>query len=211
MVLGKFLSIEGTEGAGKSTALEFIKDYFHQVNIEAVWTREPGGTEIGEKIRDILLSTKEKEPLSAKAELLLMFAAREQHLQQVIIPALQKGQWVVTDRFIDASYAYQGGGREISLDDIKALDELVVGGTYPDLTLLLDLPPTLGLDRTLKRGGVKDRIEKETLTFFERVREIYLQRAQENSERIKIIDASKDKESVKQQIQLILKEFIVRH
>lgn len=211
MVLGKFLSIEGTEGAGKSTAMTFIKDYFQQVNIEAVWTREPGGTEIGEKIRDILLSTKEKEPLSAKAELLLMFTAREQHLQQIILPSLQQGKWVVSDRFIDASYAYQGGGREIPMEDIKALDEMIVGDTYPDLTLLLDISPELGLERTLKRSDSKDRIEQETVTFFERVREVYLERAHENRERIKIIDASKDKESVKQQILLLLKDFIVRH
>lgn len=210
MIPGKFISIEGTEGAGKTTVFEFIKKYFAQAKIDALWTREPGGTPASEAIRQILLANNE-EDITPMAELLLMFAAREQHMQHVILPALHSGKWVVSDRFIDASYAYQGGGREIPMDEIKQLDKWIVGSTYPDLTLLLDIPPELGFERTKKRAQAKDRIEQEEISFFEKVRNVYLERSAQEPHRIKIIDASCDLPKVEKQIQQALNEFIGKH
>ena len=210
MYNGKFISIEGTEGAGKSTALQFIKKYLFAKKIHTVWTREPGGTEIAEEIRNLILHPKTEEVMAPETEILLMFAARAQHLHQVIMPALNENKWVICDRFIDATYAYQGGGRNIGIDWIATLDNLVVGDVYPDLTLLLDVEPDIGFERTKKRHTQPDRIEQEKMDFFERVRNTYLERANEFPDRIKLIDASLPINMVEKQIGSVLDEFIAR-
>lgn len=207
MTPGKFISIEGIEGAGKSTVLQFIRQYLADANIDFVWTREPGGTDLAESIRTLILQAGKSEKVEPETELLMMFAGRMQHLKMKILPALQAGKWVVSDRFVDASYAYQGGGRQIDLKYLALLDEWIVGSTYPDLTLLLDIAPERGFERTEKRGTDKDRIEQEKLDFFVRVREAYLQRAKQDSKRIKIIDASKSLVEVENQIRDELKIF----
>ena len=207
MTRGKFISIEGTEGAGKSTALDYIANYLAESGLKIVLTREPGGTALSEEIRQLLLHSQD-ETIQPITELLLMFASRAQHLNHCIAPALNQGSWVVSDRYIDASYAYQGGGRGIPVEDILLLDKLVVGEGYPDLTLLLDLPAELGMLRTEKRGVKKDRIEQEKIDFFERVRQVYLKRAKENSDRIKIIDASQPLLDVQKQIHHALDHFM---
>ena len=205
MVMGKLISIEGIEGAGKSTALQFIRQYLTNANIDVVCTREPGGTDLAEKIRALILHSKDIEKVEPETELLMMFAGRLQHLKMKILPALNAGKWVVTDRFIDASYAYQGGGREIASTYITMLDQWIVGKTYPDLTLLMDISPDEVIKRTEKRGTEKDRIEQEKLDFFVRVREAYLQRAKQDPKRIKIIDASQSLHDVENQIRDELK------
>jgi len=207
MMRGKLITIEGTEGAGKSTALQFIQDYLALAKKETVLTREPGGTEIAEEIRKLLLHPPSSEIMGPKTELLLMFASRAQHINQCILPALQTGNWVVSDRYVDASYAYQGGGRGIPVHQIKTLDQLIVGDLYPDLTLLLDVPADLGFARAEKRGSPKDRIEQEKIDFFVRVRNAYLERAKQDAKRIKIIDASLDLPAVQNQIRKVLDEF----
>lgn len=211
MTRGQFITIEGTEGAGKSTALQFIREYLIQANKDVVMTREPGGTEIAEEIRKVLLYPASTETMTPLTELLLMFASRAQHIAQHILPALQKGQWVVSDRYIDASYAYQGGGRGMDLDQIKVLDQQVVGHHYPDLTLLLDVPAELGFARTEKRGSQKDRIEQERIGFFIKVRNAYLERAKQDTARIKVIDASLDLSAVQAQIRDVLEAFLKRN
>lgn len=210
MANGKFITIEGTEGAGKSTALQFIKKHLQAKKITTVWTREPGGTEIAEEIRELLLHPKSQETITPEAEILLMFAARAQHLQKLILPALTENKWVVCDRFIDATYAYQGGGRGIGIDWIATLDNLVVSDVYPDLTLLLDIDPDIGFERTKRRHTERDRIEQEKMEFFVQVREAYLDRANQNPQRIKIIDASLPIHLVERQIGSVLDEFIAR-
>lgn len=190
MKRGKFITIEGTEGAGKSTALQFIQSYLTKAGKEVVVTREPGGTVVAEEIRKILLHPMNSETIQPETELLLMFAGRAQHISRCILPALQSGKWVISDRYIDASYAYQGGGRGIDFYHIKALDKLVVGNFYPDLTLLLDVPAEIGFARAEKRSPIRDRIEQEKIDFFLRVRSVYLDRAKQDPNRIKIIDAS---------------------
>lgn len=217
MMRSKFITIEGTEGAGKSTALQFIQDYlkhyfsyFKKAHVEIVLTREPGGTETAEQIRQVLLHPAGTESMQPETELLLMFASRAQHVTHLIRPALQSGKWVVSDRYVDASYAYQGGGRGIDMNQIKILDQLVVGDFYPDLTLLLDIPADLGLARAEKRGLGKDRIEQEKIDFFMRVRNVYLERAKQDPKRIKIIDASQQLSAVQEQISNVLDEFLAR-
>lgn len=207
MTKGKFISIEGTEGAGKSTALRYIAEYLSQTNIEVVFTREPGGTPLAEDMRNLVLHAGVEEKVEPEAELLLMFAGRAQHIKQKILPALLAGKWVVTDRFIDATYAYQGGGRRMDYQFIQLLDQRIVGDVYPDLTLLFDISPEQGFKRTENRGD-KDRIEQEKMDFFVRVRETYLQRAREDAGRIKIIDASQSLEEVKEQLSLELNKFL---
>ena len=204
MKLGKFITLEGIEGAGKSTALQFIRDYFAEKHQEILVTREPGGTSLSEEIRQLILHPKSDEVMLADTELLLMFAARAQHIKHCLRPALEAGKWVVSDRYIDASYAYQGGGRQVNLNHIKVLDEMIVGELYPDLTLLLDLSVDLGMARTEQRNSQKDRIEKEQIDFFIRIRKAYLERAKQDPNRIKIIDASKTVMDVSKQIRLIL-------
>jgi dTMP kinase len=188
MIRGKFITLEGVEGVGKTTNLAFIKDYLEQHNIAVVVTREPGGTKLAEKIRQLLLD-KKSEAISEQAELLMMFAARAQHIKHVIEPALAQGQWVLCDRFTDATYAYQGGGRGMKISTIKQLEDLVQGSLRPDLTLLLDAPVEIGMARVRDRGAL-DRFELEKISFFESVRRAYLLQAELNPERIKLIKAN---------------------
>lgn len=202
---GKFITIEGTEGVGKSTNIAFIKAWFEAKSISLLHTREPGGTPLAEEIRELLLSQRE-EQVDAKSELLLMYAARAQHVSQKIKPALEQGQWVLCDRFSDASFAYQGAGRALGLDKLVALDQWVLEGFKPDLTILLDLPVEVGLSRAQERGPI-DRFEEEKVEFFEQVRDGYLQIAQQEPERVKIVDARGSLADVQQQIEQVLINF----
>lgn len=208
MKKGQFISIEGIEGAGKSTALTFIQAYLQAAGITPVVTREPGGTEIAEEIRKVLLYPASNEVMQPQTELLLMFASRAQHVNTCIKPALSEGQWVVSDRYVDASFAYQGGGRGLPLSELEIMDQLVVGSLYPGLTLLLDVSPEVGCQRAERRMNGKDRIENERLDFFERVRSAYLARAKNDPKRIKIIDASLSIDEVKAQIEAALAVFL---
>jgi dTMP kinase len=202
MKRGTFITVEGGEGAGKTTMMDRMVDWLAAHGRHVVRTREPGGTELAEKLREILLD-KGNAGLSGQAELLLMFASRAQHLDEVIRPALHRGDTVLCDRFTDATWAYQGGGRGLPLDDIAALERLVHGDLQPDLTLLLDLPVEQGLRRASKRGE-SDRFEEESRAFFERVREAYLQRARSAPERFAVIDASGSEDEVWAQVEDIL-------
>jgi dTMP kinase len=201
---GTFITMEGVEGAGKSTMLERVGGWLEAAGRTPVRTREPGGTELAEKLRGILLD-RDGLPLSGKAELLLMFAARAQHLEELIRPALGRGEWVLCDRFTDATWAYQGGGRGLAAGDIAALEMLVHGDLQPDLTLLLDLPVEEGLRRASFRSEA-DRFEQEPAAFFERVRAAYLERAAAAPQRFAVIDASRDMETVWSQIRSVLQE-----
>ncbi len=185
---GLFITFEGGEGAGKSTMIERARDYFQARGREVLLTREPGGTRLSERIRELVLGQEFPE-LCAEAELLLVFAARAQHITEVLRPALLQGKVVLCDRFTDASWAYQGGGRGQSAEFIAMLEKTVQVELQPDLTLLLDLPVATGLERMLARGEI-DRIEQESLGFFERVRTAYLQRAEQFPQRFRVIDAS---------------------
>ena len=206
MKSGKFLTLEGTEGVGKSTNLAFVRDWLESRNIEVVVTREPGGTPLAEEIRGLLLA-KRDEPVDQTAELLLVFAARAQHLAQVIKPALARGAWVLSDRFTDATFAYQGGGRGLSKAVIRQLETLVQGDLRPDLTLILDIDVKLGLSRASQRGEL-DRFESETLDFFERVRAAYRERANANPAHYAIVDAGQTLEKVQQDIDQVLSRLI---
>ncbi|MEY3760943.1 MAG: hypothetical protein RIR39_2434 [Pseudomonadota bacterium] len=188
MTRGKFITLEGGEGVGKTTNLIFIKDYLQQHAISVVVTREPGGTVLAEKIRHLLLD-KDSEAISEHAELLMIFAARAQHIKHVIEPALAKGVWVLCDRFTDATYAYQGGGRNMRVSTIEWLENLVQGNLRPDLTVLLDAPVEIGIARAKERGAF-DRFESEKISFFEQVRRAYLLQAELHPERIKLIKAN---------------------
>ncbi|QFY43608.1 dTMP kinase [Candidatus Methylospira mobilis] len=200
----RFITLEGGEGVGKSSNLAFVQNWLNQQGIRAVTTREPGGTEAGEKVRALFLGDEALTPLT---ELLLMFAARAEHISRVILPALNKGVWVVSDRFCDASYAYQGGGRGIETEFIAALEQRVLQGLQPDLTLLLDAPVEVGMARARRRQKI-DRMESENHAFFENVRTAYLQRAAQSLGRIRIIDATLPLEGVQQQIAAALKTII---
>lgn len=195
---GKFITLEGTEGAGKSTALGFVEEKLRAANIDLIVTREPGGTGLGEKIRDLLLDKRHSE-MCDTTELLLMFAARAQHLARLIKPALEKDQWVLCDRFTDATYAYQGGGRGLNMANIETLENLVQGELRPDVTLLLDIPVEQGLARAGQRGEL-DRFELEKVEFFERVRGCYLDRARQYPAQYRIINAAESIESVQYQL-----------
>ncbi|MEQ1485100.1 dTMP kinase [Methyloglobulus sp.] len=198
-IKGKFITLEGGEGVGKTTNVPFIKNYLQNLNIPVVVTREPGGTRLAEKIRDLLLQSND-ESLTSHAEILLMFAARAQHLNHVIKPALAEGHWVLCDRFTDATYAYQGGGRGMALETIGWLENFVQGDLRPDLTLLLDVPVEIGMTRAKNRGGDLDRFESEQLHFFNKVRQVYLQQAQQYPDRIKIIKADQPLDDVQEAI-----------
>lgn len=200
---GKFITVEGGEGAGKSSNIAFIKDLIEQQGIQVSITREPGGTVIGEKIRDLLIDPMMTE-LHPNTELLLMFAARTQHLEEKIIPKLNAGTWVICDRFTDATYAYQGGGRGLDIERIKILEQWVHGNLQPDMTLLLDLDVATGLARAKQRGEA-DRFEKESIEFFDLVRNTYLSLAQQHSTRFKIINASLALDSVQKEIARAIK------
>ncbi len=187
---GRFITLEGVEGAGKSTALERVRELLEGTGLDVVVTREPGGTALGEDLRTLLLGHKHTG-MADDTELLLMFAARAEHLHQVIEPALAAGRWVLCDRFTDATYAYQGGGRGLARERIAQLETWVQGTRCPDLTLLLDLPVAVGLERAGKRSA-PDRFESEQQVFFERVRQAYLTIARNASARVKVIDAGRD-------------------
>jgi dTMP kinase len=206
---GRFITIEGTEGVGKTTNIAFIKQWLDDNKISFVSTREPGGTPLAEEIRQLLLSNRE-EQVCSKAELLMMFAGRAQHIDKVIEPELDKGHWVLCDRFTDATYAYQGAGREMGDELIGSLETMVQGSMRPDLTLLLDIPIELGLERAGKRSQ-PDRFELEKTDFFNRVRQAYLTMAKNNPQRYKIIDAAQALEDVQQQISNTLNNFLENH
>ncbi len=205
-VRGKFITIEGQDGAGKSTNVASMREYLESKNIEFVHTREPGGTSLGEKIRELLLNSLDK--IADKTELLMMFAARAQHIESVIEPALSKGVWVLCDRFTDATYAYQGGGRGLNMDDICLLENYVQAGLTPDLTLVLDLPIEVSESRAGQRSE-PDRFERQKHDFKQKVRDCYLSRAAAEPERIKVVDASQSLDSVKTSVALVLSEFCV--
>jgi len=204
MSRGRLITLEGSEGVGKSTNLDVVCKFLEEKRIRFTVTREPGGTEIAERIRELLLS-ETTEIMDGLTELLLMFAARNQHLTRKILPELDQGLWVVSDRFTDASYAYQAFGRSIAIEKVDTLRRLVQDGFNPDLTLLLDVEPDVSRGRISDRE--LDRIEKENLEFYRRVRAGYLDLAAK-LERIKLIDASKDLESVGAEIRRHMSEFI---
>lgn len=195
---GRFITVEGGEGVGKTTNLDFIESQLKARGISVVRTREPGGTPLAESIREMLLAPRD-EPVAELAELLLVFAARAQHIEQVIKPALASGLWVLSDRFTDATYAYQGAGRGMDMTSIGTLEQLVQGALRPDLTLLLDVPVEIGMARARARS-VPDRFESERLQFFEAVRAQYLLRAHNEPERFVVIDAAPELERVQQQL-----------
>lgn len=196
---GRFITLEGIEGAGKSTIARVIRDRLQERGIPVLLTREPGGTVLAEKVRDIVLQ-RESERISPLTETLLMFAARGIHLENLIRPALQQGTWVVCDRFTDATRAYQGGGRGVDASLIEHLATALHGDLSPDCTLLLDLPPELGLQRARQRGAPADRFEEERAQFFMRVREAYLDLARREPLRFRVVDASQPLEAVQAQV-----------
>jgi dTMP kinase len=206
MKKGLFITLEGIEGAGKSTAVDFIEDFLTKKGHDVIKTREPGGTVIGEQIREILLKN-ENYTLTYDTELLLVFSARAQHIQEVILPALSSGKIILCDRFTDASYAYQGGGRGIDASRINLLEKWVQGDLRPNLTLLFDLDVSIGMQRTKKRSDA-DRFEREEINFFEKIRNTYLERAKNEPQRFRIINSASSLESVKEQIIIILKDFL---
>ena len=205
---GLLITLEGIEGAGKSSHIQFIAEQLQLTGKDVLITREPGGTKLGEGIRDLLLIMNE-EPMFEETELLLMFAARAQHVQQVILPAITANKMVICDRFTDSSYAYQGGGRGISLEKIQQLEKWVFSGVLsgfkPDLTLLLDLSVATGLSRARDRSDA-DRFETETVNFFHDVRDAFLKIAQVNPDRVSVVNAEQDIEAVQSSILKVLKE-----
>lgn len=200
---GRFITLEGGEGVGKTTNLAWITARLDAAGIPWIRTREPGGTPLAESIRNLLLNTSDDKPTDT-TELLLMFAARAQHLDRVIRPALEQGSWVICDRFTDATYAYQGGGRGQDQQTIALLENLVQAGLQPDLTLLLDMPVELASQRVDRRGQQRDRFEQEQLAFFQRVRDNYLERAHMNPQRFYVVDASLTLPEVQAQLESCL-------
>jgi dTMP kinase len=203
---GRFITVEGGDGAGKSSNLTYVRSLLEAAGKQVFDTREPGGTALGEAIRELLLGHRHGG-MHGDTELLLMFAARAEHLHCKIQPALQQGQWVLCDRFTDASYAYQGAGRGLSQTRIATLEQFVQGELRPDLTLLLDLPVKVGLARAGDRSA-PDRFEKEHLGFFEKVRKGYLEIAAKEPKRIQVIDASPPLEDVQRQIRIVINRFL---
>ena len=197
----RFITLDGIDGAGKSTNLAVMKAWFEKHKLPVLFTREPGGTPAGEALREILLNPATQ--VSLRTETLLMFAARQQHLETVILPALKNGTHVVSDRFTDATFAYQGGGRGVPLQEIATLEHWVEGDFRPDLTLQLDVPLEVSMAR-INQTREKDRFEQEEAEFFNRVREVYLQRANEQPERYAVIDSSQSLDAVKNQIETAL-------
>jgi len=206
---GKFITVEGIEGVGKSTNLRYIQNFLTEKGIDLVATREPGGTPVAEAVRELLLDVRHTDMVS-DTELLLMFAARAQHIQELIKPALAQGQWVVSDRFTDATYAYQGGGRGVSIERISELEQWVQGDLRPDMTLILDADPKIGLARVASRGEDTDRFEQEKVDFFHKVRSVYLRQAGLAPERYAIIDASQSLAAVQAQLSDTLQVFLSR-
>ncbi|GED22231.1 dTMP kinase [Halomonas halmophila] len=205
---GRFITLEGGEGVGKSTNLVMVAEYLESCGFEVVRTREPGGTPRAEAIRELLLDPTSQEPLDDDAELLLVFAARAQHLARVVRPALERGAWVVCDRFTDATFAYQGGGRGLDKTRIGELEAFVQQGLTPDLTLLLDMPMAVSrrrLEGRLDRdGGQRDRFEQERGDFFEAVRDAYLERAAAAPERVQVINADQSLDAVRRDLRTVL-------
>ena len=202
---GRFITLEGVEGAGKSSQLEVVRRYLAERGVDVVMSREPGGTPLAEKIRELLLDPAYHD-MSNNTELLLMFAARAEHLQQVIQPALARGAWVVCDRFTDATFAYQGGGRGMDADWIEMLESRVQGALRPDLVLIFDLAPEEGARRIAARRS--DRFEQEAMAFFHRVRDAYLARAQRWPDRYRVIDAARAPEQVSDEVRVALAQLM---
>jgi len=196
---GRFITLEGIEGAGKSTIARFAHEWLGARGVPSVLTREPGGTPLAERVREIVL-TPGSEVIGPQAEMLLMFAARAIHLSNLVRPALERGDWVICDRFTDATRAYQGGGRGLPLELIDELAATVHGNLSPDATLLLDLPVQQGLERARGRGAASDRFEQEREAFFERVRASYLALARREPQRIHLIDATRPREAVEETV-----------
>jgi len=205
-VSGLFITLEGPEGAGKSTNREYLAARLREQGIDVLLTREPGGTPLAERVRELLLAPSD-EPMASDTELLLVFAARAQHLAQVIVPALERGAVVLCDRFTDATYAYQGGGRGLDVARIAQLEEFVQGALRPDLTLVFDLPVEVGLSRAAARGRL-DRFEQEGRSFFEAVRATYLQRAEAAPARYRILDAAQSLEAVQRDLDALLPQLL---
>ena len=200
----RFITIEGVEGVGKSTNIAVLEELLRERGIDYIRTREPGGTDLAENIRALLLEGYDGRP-AALSELLLIFAARADHLEKIIAPALKQGKWVVCDRFTDATFAYQGGGRGLPRETIAALETMVQGELRPDLTIILDLNPAIGLERVRRRGEL-DRIERETIEFHARVRDCYLAIARRETERCAVIDASTDPDAVRKALRAAVAE-----
>jgi dTMP kinase len=201
-----FLTLEGTEGVGKSTNLQFICDRLKALGVDYIQTREPGGTPLAEEIRELLLRRRD-ERVDPAAELLMIFAARAQHLREVILPALSRGQWVVCDRFTDATFAYQGGGRQMNTDMIADLERMVQGGVRPDAVIVLDVEPAIGLARASGRGAA-DRFESEDLAFFSRVRDMYRTRAATRPGVYHLVDAGPSLEVVQQSLGVLIDHLV---
>jgi len=199
MESGKFITLEGVDGAGKSTHIPLIAELLRSKGVEVVLTREPGGTGLGEKLRELLLH----EAMSAETETLLMFAARREHIAQIIQPALERGAWVLSDRFTDASFAYQHGGRGVAAYKIRNLENLVQGNLQPNLTLLFDLPVEISCQR-LEGARDPDRFEQESTTFFQRIRDAYLQRSAEFPQRFRVIDANRSISEIHDELKHII-------
>ena len=200
MARGRFISFEGIDGAGKSTQHAWLVEHLRQQGRTVVATREPGGTPLGEKLRSLLLA----EPMHLETEALLMFAARREHVAQVIEPALDRGDWVVCDRFVDASFAYQGGGRGLDWGKLQALAQWVLGDLQPDLTLIFDAPVAVAQQRLHAATANPDRFEQEQAVFFERVRAAYLRIAGEFPDRVRIIDATRTPENINKSLEKIV-------
>lgn len=199
---GRFITFEGTEGVGKSTQLQRAARSLSDLGLEVEITREPGGTPMAEKIRELLLAPRD-EPVSDITELLLMFAARAQHLHNRILPALEQGRWILCDRFTDATFAYQGGGRGVPPEQIAILETLVQGDVRPDHVILLDAPVETGMARARKRGEL-DRFEQETLAFFQRIRDTYLERATANPAQYHVVNADLPLDQVSDNVSALL-------
>jgi len=206
MSRGRFITVEGVEGAGKSTCIGYIRDSLINAGKQVLVTREPGGTGLSEEIRDLLLAHRQ-EGVAVETETLLMFAARAEHLARVIRPALAAGQWVLCDRFTEATYAYQGGGRGLARERIEVLEQWLQGDLRPDIVLLLDIPVRIGLERAAQRSA-RDRFESEDPAFFERVRAAYLDQAHRHPQRFRIIDASGELAQVQHQIKRAMDELL---
>ncbi|MZR62029.1 dTMP kinase [Alcanivorax sp. DP30] len=203
---GRFITLEGGEGAGKSSNMEWLAEQLRAAGKTVLLTREPGGTPLAESIREVLLAPSDEE-MADNTELLLVFAARAQHLAEKIRPALARGEWVLCDRFVDATWAYQGAGRGLDQDAIGALEELVVATSQPDMTILFDVPVDVGMARAGKRAAL-DRIEQEDRAFFDRIRECYLQRADQQPGRFRVLDAGQPLEQVRAQLEPLITEML---
>ena len=206
MQKGKFITLEGIDGAGKSTHLKWIANYLASKSIRVLTTREPGGTELGESIRGLLLD--HRQIMHAETEALLMFAARREHLDKLILPALDQGNWVISDRFTDASYAYQGGGRGVSIDKLQILENWVQGQFQPDLTFYFDLSIEVARLR-MQSIKIADRFEKEQNDFFHRVRAAYITRAKQFPERMQVLDASRSIDDITHQLEKVLQPLLI--